>query len=155
MALPLALPGTTGERARARRARGLEPRRGRHAHAAHAGRSAHGPLHAFPWLALDLAAFFPTLEHAGTRVDAGRTLERLRLTDALGQPATAELDLANDRLVSLELLDTRTDPPSPVRIDFETWRELDGLLLPERVVAHDAHGDWTLELERAELTSEP
>lgn len=103
--------------------------------------------HAFPWLALDPAAFFFSIAHAGTRLDSGRTLERLSMTDSAGQPAAAEIDLSTDLLLSLELSDTRSDPPAQVTLRFESWRRVAGLLLPERIVAIDARGTWTMDLD--------
>jgi hypothetical protein len=67
--------------------------------------------HAFPWLVADLAVFFSSMEHAGTRLDSGRTLERLSMRDSAGQPAAAEIDLSTDLLLGLELSDTRSQPP--------------------------------------------
>lgn len=109
--------------------------------------------HAFPRLVLAPEEFLPELEHAGTRLEQGRTLERL-VARAPGTGAL-ELDLANDRLARLELVDARTDPPAKVTVRFESWREVDGLLLPERVVAVDGKGDWVMELATAELEFDP
>lgn len=105
--------------------------------------------HAFPRLALAPEDFLPELEHAGTRVEQGRTLERL--TARSPGAGTLELDLSNDRLARLELVDTRTSPPAVVTVRFESWREVDGLLLPERVVAVDGKGDWVMELATVSL----
>ena len=109
--------------------------------------------HAFPWLVLEPERFFRSLAFEGcTASDAGLLdRERLRLVDRLGEPGRIDFDLATDRLARLEIRDTVTDPPEDVRIDFETWQTVEEVLLPARVVAHDANGAWTMELEQVEL----
>jgi hypothetical protein len=108
--------------------------------------------HAFPLLAWDLGRFFATLAHAGfERDDAGRTLERLALTDAVGRPASAWIDVATDRIARLELEDARRSPPERVTLVFESWQTVDGLGVPRVVVAHDARGAWRLELADVEI----
>jgi len=42
-------------------------------------------------------------------------------------------------------------PVPPVVVRFERWRELDGVLLPERVVAVDGRGEWVMALDSARL----
>lgn len=111
--------------------------------------------HAFPWLVLDPARCFSSMVHAGERLDSGRTLERLTMVDAAGQAAIAEIDLSNDLLAGLELADSRAQPPAQIRIRFESWRPVDGLMLPERVVALDAGGTWILELDSVRLEFDP
>lgn len=110
--------------------------------------------HAFPLLVPDFETFFPGIEREGTRRESGSLLERLRLTDRLAQPASADFDLANDRLVQLVLKDTRSDPPEDVTIVFETWQSIGGLLWPRRVVAHDRSGAWVMDFEGLALTFE-
>jgi len=109
--------------------------------------------HAFPRLALDPAACFTSMQHAGTRLESGRSLKRLRMTDGAGQPASAEIDLGTDLLLGLELVDTSSQPPEPVWLRFESWRRVEGILWPERVVAVDKRGTWTMDLDslRVEL----
>ena len=69
------------------------------------------------------------------------------MTDSAGQPAAAEIDLSTDLLLGLELSDTRQQPPAQVTIRFESWRRAEGLLWPERIVAVDASGTWTMDLD--------
>lgn len=110
--------------------------------------------HAFPWLVLEPERFFRSLDLEGSHAQSGAGLldrERLHLVDRLGEPGWIDFDLASDRLARLEVRDTSKDPPENVRIDFETWQTVEGVLLPARVVAHDARGAWTMELEQVEL----
>jgi hypothetical protein len=99
--------------------------------------------HAFPRLVADPEGFLGTLTRVGTRSEDGHTLERLESTAG----NALELDLATDLPARIELLDARTDPPARVTLRFERWTTLDGLLVPELVVAVDARGEWSMELD--------
>ena len=47
----------------------------------------------------------------------------------------------------IELAEDGTHATMAVKsVRFEAWREVEGLLLPERVVAVDGKGDWVMEL---------
>ena len=103
--------------------------------------------HAFPRLVAAPEAFLGPLTRVGTSQEDGRTLERL----AAASGSALVLDLATDLPLRIELLDRRSTPPATVVVRFERWRELDGLLLPERVVAVDGRGEWLMELDSALL----
>lgn len=103
--------------------------------------------HAFPRLVAAPEAFLGPLTRVGTSLEDGRTLERLEAASG----SALELDLATDLPLRVELLDRRTAPPATVVVRFERWRELDSVLLPERVVAVDGRGEWVMELDSAWL----
>jgi len=103
--------------------------------------------HAFPRLVAAPEAFLGPLTRVGSSQEDGRTLERLEAASG----SALVLDLATDLPLRIELLDQRNTPPATVVVRFERWRELDGLLLPERVVAVDGRGEWVMELDSALL----
>lgn len=106
--------------------------------------------HAFPRVVLAPEELLPALEHRGECVEAARTSERLAAKD--GGAGALELDLATDRPARLELVDVSTDPAGVVTVRFESWRAVDGVHVPQRVVAVDARGEWVMELASLELT---
>jgi hypothetical protein len=99
--------------------------------------------HAFPRLVQAPEEFLGPLEHAGAAQEEGRLLETL---GAVHRPASLFLDTATNLPVRLELGDANDPSTRVVRVRFETWREVEGLLVPERVVAVDAKGEWVMEL---------
>ena len=107
--------------------------------------------HAFPWLVLAPESFLPGLESEGPFDEGGRWLERL----STGHGSALVLDLATDLPARLELVDEREGAARTVTVRFEAWRREAGLLVPARVVAVDAKGEWTMELGALELRGAP
>lgn len=103
--------------------------------------------HDFPRLVSAPEEFLGPFTRVGTSQADGRPLERFEAASG----SALELDLATDLPFRITLLDRRTDPPATVVVRFERWRELDGVLLPERVVAVDGRGEWVMELDLARL----
>lgn len=101
--------------------------------------------HAFARLVAAPEEFLGVLARVGTTEEGVRSLERL----AAASGSFVELDRATDLPLRITLLDRRAEPPTPVVVRFERWRELDGVLLPDRVVAVDGRGEWVMELEAA------
>ncbi len=100
--------------------------------------------HEFQWIATHLTERFRDPKLVGSEAFAGRNAVKLAATDDLGRSAHLFFAVDSKLLLGFTILDPFSKDPKSIRITFDEWKKVDGLLLPSKVTATDAQGDFVL-----------
>ena len=109
--------------------------------------------HAFPTIALALEKWFTDWIASGSEEFEGQACDRLYATTVAGNRVQVFLRKDTRRLLGLRLL--ADEPNEGVTMVFETWTQLSGLAVPERVRMDTAYGAYVARLSNYGIKSEP
>jgi hypothetical protein len=101
--------------------------------------------HEFQMIALTMPDRYADAEWIASAEFAGRTCQVVQLLDRLGQPCRAYFADDDGLWAGMTLPDSRVPEREAVRVVINQWRRVGGVLLPVRVTATDAVGDFVLD----------
>jgi hypothetical protein len=100
--------------------------------------------HDFSMIAVDFASRYADLTVDGVEWFGGERCFRLRGRDEAGNEVESFFGAGSCLLKGQRVPDASRPGSPPVRISFDEWRRVDGVLLPARVTATDQKGDFVL-----------
>jgi hypothetical protein len=108
--------------------------------------------HEFQMIALTMAERFADPVLVERTQFAGRTCQVVRMTGQLGFPH--HVYFADDGLwMGMIQPDSRAPEHETIRVTVNAWRRVEGVLLPSRVTATDASGDFVLDFRMIALNT--
>jgi hypothetical protein len=100
--------------------------------------------HDFSMIAVDFGARYSGLELAGIESFSGERCYRVSGRDGAANVVESCFSVDSHLLRGQTVRDASRPTAPPVRISFDEWRRVDGVLLPSRVTATDQKGDFVL-----------